>query len=219
MKKVIIFGITDLAELLFNYLQNQNDIKVCAFTVNKDFLPTDNIFLGLNTVAFEDIEKHFSKEEYSILVCVGYNNMNQSREKIFDAIRQKGYKIESFIHPDAKVFTDKLGEGNIIFSGVIIDILTSVGNGNIFYTGSLLSHHSKIGNYNFFAVKSCIAGHVDIENNCFLGAHSTVKNGVNIQSYSLIGANAYVDRDTEEYNVIVPLKSLRLDGKKSTEFF
>lgn len=218
MKKIIIFGITDLAELLFNYLKNQNDIKVCAFTVNEDFLPPDNTFLGLSTVSFEDIEKRFSKEEYSILVCVGYNNMNKSREKIFDSIRQKGYKIESFIHPEARVFTDKFGEGNILFPGVIIDILTSVGNGNIFYTGSLLSHHSKIGNYNFFAVKACISGHVNIENNCFLGAHSTVKNGVNIQSYSLIGANAYVDKDTKEYNVIVPSKSMLLDEKESTDF-
>ena len=197
-KKVLIFGITDLAQILFHFLQHDKTYNVCAFIVNEKYIPKN-------------------KKLYSIFLCIGYNNMNESRKRIFYKLKEMGYKIETFIHKDAKIYGSSIGEGNIFLSGVTIDPYTTIGDANIFFTDTLFSHHSTIGNFNFLAVKSCVTGHVKIKDNCFLGAHSTIKNGLNIDSYTLVGANAYISKDTSMYDVIVPERSILLDNKKSIE--
>lgn len=216
-QKVLIFGITDLARILYHFLQKDSDYEVCAFVVNKKYMPSEKKLFDKPILEFEKAKNEFLPDEYSIFLCVGYNNMNESRKRIYCELKGLGYKIESFIHKDAKIYGSEIGEGNIFLSGVTIDSFTKIGNGNIFFTDALCSHNSSVGNFNFFAVKSCVAGHVQIKDNCFLGANSTIKNGVNIDSYTLIGANAYISKDTSMYDVIVPERSILLDKKKSIE--
>lgn len=216
-QKVLIFGITDLAKILYHFLQFDNSFEICAFVVNKKYLPPEKILFNKPIFEFEKIQYKFSPKEYSIFLCVGYNNMNESRKQIYYKLKEMGYKIETFTHNDAKIYGSEIGEGNIFLSGVTIDPYTKIGNGNIFFTDSLLSHDSSIGNFNFLAVKSCVAGHVKIKDNCFLGANSTIKNGLYIDSYTLVGANAYIRKDTNQYDVIVPAKSILLNDKKSIE--
>lgn len=216
-QKVLIFGITDLAKIIYHFLQKDKTYDICGFVVNKEYMPCEKKLFDKPILEFEKAHKEFLPDEYSIFLCVGYNNMNESRKRIYYELKKFGYKIETFIHKDAKIYSSEIGEGNIFLSGVTIDPYTKIGNCNIFFTDALFSHHSSIGNFNFLAVKSCVTGHVRIKDNCFLGAHSTIKNGLNIDSYTLIGANAYISKDTSLYDVIVPERSLLLDKKKSIE--
>lgn len=217
-KKLIIFGINDFAELVYNYIvKDIPDIDIAAFTVNSKYMPSSKKYNDIDVVPFEDIEKIYQSNEYKILVCVGYKNMNINRKELFEGVKNKGYEIADFIHSDAKVYSNNIGIGNIILPEVIIEPFVEIGCGNIFYTKCLISHHTKIGNFNFFAVDCCVAGHVSIENNSFLGANSTIRNGINIGSYSLIGASAYVNKNVNEYNAVMPAKSI-ISSKKSTDF-
>ena len=216
-KKVLIFGITDLAQILFHFLQHDKTYNVCAFIVNEKYIPKNKKLYNKPIYEFETLTQRFPANEYSIFLCIGYNNMNESRKRIFYKLKEMGYKIETFIHKDAKIYGSNLGEGHIFLSGVTIDPYTTIGDANIFFTDTLFSHHSTIGNFNFLAVKSCVTGHVKIKDNCFLGAHSTIKNGLNIDSYTLVGANAYISKDTSMYDVVVPERSILLDNKKSIE--
>ena len=52
IKKIVVFGINDLAELAWFYMDNLE-----AFTVNKEYL-TQNEFHGLPVVPFEELEQH-----------------------------------------------------------------------------------------------------------------------------------------------------------------
>lgn len=216
INKALIFGTTDLAELLFSYLQDDTKYEVIGFVVDKNFVSSKE-FCGRPVFCFEDVDKAFSKEDIGFFVCVGYTKMNVVRAEISKKIEEKGYKIFSYYHPSALIQSSNLGQGTIVFPNVIIDKFVSIGDGNIFYPGSLLSHHSSVGNYNFFAVKSCVCGHVKISNNCFIGANSTIRNGVNIDDFSLIGAGSYIKKDTEAYGVYVPSTSVKLEDKKSIE--
>ena len=57
-----------------------------------------------------------------------------------------------------------------------------------------------------------------IGNHCFIGASATVKDHVTIEDYVLLGASAYGFQDMKAYSVVVPAKSVVLEGRKSTEF-
>ena len=213
--KSIIVGTTDLAKLLYFHIQKTNAAEVAAFSVNTAYL-NGSEFLDKPFVALENIEENYNPQDFGIFVAVGYNNMNLGRKKIFDELKTKGYKIESFIHPMTNIETQDLGEGNIIFQNVLIDAFCEVGNGNIFYANSMLAHHSVVGNFNFFSVHACVCGNVKIGDFCFFGANCVVRNSVCVENKTLIGASAYLDKDSIEDEVIVPPRSEVL-CKKSSE--
>ena len=51
MKKVIIFGLGDNAELAKFYFENDSDLSVSAFTVNKEYIK-DKDFCDLPVIAW-----------------------------------------------------------------------------------------------------------------------------------------------------------------------
>lgn len=209
--KTIIFGIGFFADQIFRYCMMEG-IQVVAFTVEKEYYGAES-FHGLPVIPFEDLEKTYSKDSFSILICVSYNNMNQDREKVFKKIKEKGYTISSFIHPTATILADSLGEGNIILENASIGIGCRIGDGNIFYNNTVISHDTVIQNYNFFAPSSTVLGGVKINNGCFFGGNSTIKNYITIDDYCLVGANAFVRNSTNKNEVIVPTKSVSLNAE------
>jgi sugar O-acyltransferase (sialic acid O-acetyltransferase NeuD family) len=216
MKKALIFGTNDFAELLYFHLRKDVNAstEVCAFTISQRYYSSSE-FCGLPVFPFEEICDNFPPSEYGIFVCVGYKDMNENRRKIFGTITEKGYDVLSFIHPTAQMNALYIGKGTIIMPNVVIGEYCTVGNGNIFYHGSIIAHHSHIGNFNFFAINSCVSGHVTINDGCFFGANSTIRNSVTIANQTLVGANAYVDKDTKPQCVIVPSRSKILKGLSS----
>lgn len=217
MKKLLIFGTTDLAQLVHFYITKHKLYEIAAFTTHAQFIQHDRLF-GLPVVPFETVSEQYPPDKYSFALCIGYTKVNEVRKQLFYEIKKAEYSIENIIFPFSRTETDSIGEGNIIFPFATIDPFCTVGNGNIFYPNSLLSHHSAIGNFNFIAVSACIAGNVTIQDNNFIGANSTIKNGTTINSYNLIGANTYVSQNMSSNQVIVPERSKILTNKQSSDF-
>ncbi|MBR3624011.1 MAG: hypothetical protein IKN43_11780 [Selenomonadaceae bacterium] len=166
---------------------------------------------------YSELEQKFSRSGIVILVAVGYSDMNQNRKKIFYRIMENGWKIGSYINPDAIVRADTacFGEGNIVFEGVIIGAGCKLGDGNVFYSGSTLAHHSQVGNFNFLAVRSSVAGRVEIGDECFFGNNCCTKDYISISDKTLIGAGCYLDSDVNiSGGVFVPQRNVKL--KKSS---
>lgn len=216
MKKVI-FGLTDLADVLF-YELNKTGVEIDCFCVNQKYI-YEKFHMGKPVVAYEELRDFFeSAEQIGIYLCVGYHSMNQIRERVYRKIKEEGYKILSFIHSSAIVETKQMGEGCIVLEQVLIGPYTKVGVANIFYPKAMVSHHSIIGDYNFFAISASVAGNVIVESKCFIGNNVTTKDGIRIKSLTLAGAGSYIDQDTEEGSCIVPARSVKLKNHTSIDF-
>ena len=63
-----------------------------------------------------------------------------------------------------------------------------------------------------------LCGDIRIGNGSFIGANSTLRNSITIGDYVLVGAGAYVDKDIISEKVIVPSKSIIIEGKTSNDF-
>lgn len=216
MKTCIVFGNTYYSEMLSEYLEEYAEIEVVAYTVHREYIE-GSICAGKRVVAFENIEQEFPPENHSMLVALGHKQMNTLREEVFSEVRKKGYVLQSFIHPDAKVYTQQIGQGNIFLESVNISKHVQIGDGNIFWNGCNISHHSVIGNYNFFAPSVATGGKTVIKNNCFIGINATIKGGITVEDYTLIGAGAYLAKSSEKYDVFVHGKRNRLENKISLE--
>lgn len=214
----LIVGNGDYARMMNLYLQNTKNISVVGFTVVKAIVSEKKID-GIPVFSAEDILRLYNPIECKLIMGIGYRNMNQIKEREYNRYKDMGYSFVNYIHPTAIIENDvTLGEGNNIFEGVIIQAGTIIGNANLIYGGSLIAHENIIGNFNSFSVKACVAGCTKIGNNCFLGANSTIRDHITIADFTLVGAGAYVDTDTNCYDVVVPQKSIRLKDRKSLEF-
>lgn len=221
MKDLIIAGSSSFSKLLYHYVTEYGNRKVAAFSVDQIYIMTDEdrCLMGINVVPFENIEKEFPPENHEIILGIGYSKMNQVRRDIFLKYKKKGYMFASFIHPTALIAKEvEMGEGNIVLEHSIIQPFVTIGNGNLIWEDVKLSHDNKIGNFNTLAQNVSISGMSCIGDNCFLGNSCTILNGIKIADYTLAGAGTIVKRNTNPYEVIVPARSISLEGKKSTEY-
>lgn len=201
MKKIIIFGLGDNAELVKYYFENDEkykiDHKVVAFTVEKKFMDRKE-FNGLPVVEFENIEKLYPKEEYYLFIAVGYTAMNEVREKIYLLGKEMGYRYVNYISSKANIFTENIGENNFILEDNTIQPFVKIGN-NCFITSQVV-----------------ISGRCRIEDNCFIGVNSTIRDHVTVEYKSLIGAGAWISKNTEKYGVYLAEQATKIN-KKSIE--
>lgn len=218
MFNYLIVGTGDYAKMLRRYLNNTMDVDILAFTVKNEQL-TEKELDGKRIIQAADLQDYYNSENTKLIMGIGYREMNQIKQRQYNIYKEMGYSFDNYIHPTAIIDSSvKMGEGNNIFEGVIIQEGVRIGNSNLIYGGSLVAHESNVGDFNSLSVKVCVAGCSTIGNNCFIGANATIRDHIFIKDFSLVGAGAYVDSSTEEYNVVVPNKSVVLANRSSLEF-
>ena len=215
MKKVIIFGIGEFAQLLKFYLENdknyKNEYKVEAFTLDKDYIKMET-FMGLPLIPFEEIERKYTPKDFYCFITIGYKNMNELRSKKLFQAKEKGFKTRNYISSNACVYNDLIiGENNFIMDNQVIQPFVKIGNNNVFCGGGVISHHSIIGNNCFFTVGAVIAGNSIIKDNCFIGANSVISDGSIIEYKTFISAGARVSKKTRQNGVYIAEASKRYD--------
>lgn len=194
MRNLIIFGDTPFAERLFKYISIEAKDKVIAFTQEKSFISRKEI-QGIPVVPFEELDEHF-KEDFEIIIGIGYTQMNQLKKKIYKMCKEKKYKVGTYISSNAIVYSDEFGEGCFIAPGVVIGPNCSMGVCNYIASSAILSHDNALGDFNFLSTNAVFGGNAKVENNCFFGLHSTVKDGITIASDNLFGSCANVLEST-----------------------
>lgn len=217
-KPIIMIGVGDFAKLIKYYLENDGNRKVAAFSVDKAYIKEDS-FEGLPVVAFESLEDVYSPDQYEVIVAVGARNMNNIRKSFFHKCKEKGFSVATYIHSTCVVSKDaEIGEGNIILEKCLISPFVKIGNCNLLWDNVVIPHNTTMGSFNTMAGYSALSGFDVVGNNCYIGKCAMVFDKVKLSDYTLVGAAAYVKKDTKEYDVIVPARSVVLDGKKSTDF-
>lgn len=197
-KEVLLFGISALSERIAYYIDCGESIKpfsVKGFVVDDDYYSADN-FAGKKIYRYSEAKEKFLRTT-SIIICIGYKNMNENRKKIFHRLLDDGWDIESFISSQAVIYTEAIGTGNIFLSNSLIEYNSVLGDCNIFDSAHL-GHHSRVGSFNFFCYSSVTGGSVKIGNCCFIGMNATVKSYITLLDKTLVGAGCYLRHDTAE---------------------
>ncbi len=212
--RYVIIGDGCYAEMLYGYIIESKDNEVVAFSAEEEFL-THKFLLNRPVVPYEEIEQFYNPEEVSLLLAVGYNGMNDTKQRLYNLYSEKGYIFGSYIHPSV-ILPSKfdLGNGNIFFEGVIIQHGCRIGTGNVFFVSTVVGHDCWIGDFNSFSNCS-LAGRVQIQNNCFVGMGAVVGADVKISDHVFIGACAYVNSDVKQYRAVLGEKGKVIDREIS----
>lgn len=201
MKRVVIFGTADFAQVVSVYLANDSPYQVAAFTVHERYL-TDRTVLGRDVVAFETLEKRFPPDTHAMFVAIGFKEMNRVRTDVYNACKAKGYELITYVSSKALHFGEfEIGDNCFVFEGNVIQPFVRIGNNVVLWCGNHVGHHVRIGDNCFVASHAVISGRVTVGPDCFVGVNATIRDGVTIAPGCVIGAGAVILRDTVERGV------------------
>jgi sugar O-acyltransferase (sialic acid O-acetyltransferase NeuD family) len=210
-QKIILFGTGDIAQIAAYYFNIDSDYEVVAFTANVEFIKETELN-GKPVVAFEDIEIYYPPSEFKMFIALSYSKMNKIREQKYKEAKEKGYELVSYISSKCSNMSQfPLGDNCFVFEDNTIQPFVKIGNNVTLWSGNHIGHHSIIHSHNFVSSHVVISGHCEIKSNCFLGVNSTIGHKVTIEKENIIGAGTIITKSTNEYDVYVPAKSIKLE--------
>ena len=203
MNPIVIFGVSEFAEVAHFYFTHDSPREVAAFTVDGIFFK-EGRFSSLPVVAFEDIEGAFPAQSYDLFVAVGYKKLNSVRATKCAEARKKGYFLQSYVSSKATTWPGlNHGDNCFFLEDNTIQPFVNIGNNVTLWSGNHIGHHAQIADNCFITSHVVISGSVKVGENSFIGVNATVRDHVNIASHCVIGAGAVIVKDTQEGGVYI----------------
>jgi sugar O-acyltransferase (sialic acid O-acetyltransferase NeuD family) len=216
MSKIVIFGVGDIASLAHLYFRTDSEHDVVAFTVDRDYLKSEE-FEGLPAVAAEEVVKRYPPSDFKMFLAISYAKMNRVRAAKYAHFKGLGYELVSYVSSRCSNLTQyPIGDNCFILEDNTIQPFVRIGSNVTLWSGNHIGHHSTIGDHCFISSHVVVSGRVVIQNNCFIGVNATLRNAITIAPETLIGAGAIIMKDTVEKGVYVP-KRTEIFSKKSDE--
>tara|TARA_Y200000002_G_C22601621_1_gene629809 strand:+ start:335 stop:997 length:663 start_codon:yes stop_codon:yes gene_type:complete len=217
MKKLIIFGTGDIAELAMYYFNNDTNYSVEAFTIDSSYKKSDQ-FCELAVVDFEKIQKVYDPKEFSMFIALSYTEMNELRARKVNEAKKKGFSIASYVSSNCTTFgTFSCGENCFILEDNTIQPFVEIGNNVTMWSGNHIGHHSKICDNAFISSHAVISGGVEVGRNSFLGVNSTINDHIKLGEYSLIASGALINKNTNDFSVCIGAPFKERDSIRSID--
>lgn len=196
MKKVVIFGVAEMARLVHFYFSREKSREIAAFTVDREY-NTGQKFCDLDVVDFENVLSRFPPSDYDLFIAVGPSKMNTLREKKFLEAKKLGYEFASYISPNA-ICESSIGQNSLLADFSVVNPFAVVGENNFIFEFAFISNESVVGDNCYISPRSTVGTFSAVGSNSFLGTGSVINTRVVVGKYSLIGAQCYISANTDE---------------------
>jgi sugar O-acyltransferase (sialic acid O-acetyltransferase NeuD family) len=192
MAKLIIFGAGDIARLAHYYFTRDSQHQVVAFTADQKYLKEES-FLELPLVAFENVAKLYSPQNYKMFVALSYAKMNKVRAEKYYEAKQLGYELVSYVSTRCSFLTDyPVGENCFILEDNTIQPFVRIGNNVTLWSGNHIGHDSTIEDHCFLASHIVVSGYVHIHPFCFIGVNATLRNSIDVVMSNTLEKGVYL---------------------------
>lgn len=202
MKKIILIGNGGHAKSVYDTITTLGCYEIAGFI--SENLNSEFDYRGCKIIGTDkDLQNIRNYGIEYAFICIGYMGKGNIREKIYDNLKDIGYKIPVIIDSSAIIASDaKIGEGTYIGKLCVVNSDSSVNKMVIINTGAIIEHDNSIGEYSHISVGTTLCGSVTIGKKCFIGANSTVIQGINIADNAIVGAGSTVLADVAAYDKV-----------------
>ena len=216
MAQVVIFGAGDIGRLACVYLTRDSEHEVVAFAVDAGFRRVDQL-LGLPVLEFEDACRRFPPDTHEMFVALSYGHMNRDRAGKYHTIKQRGYRLVSYVSSRCTFLSDEpVGDNCFILEDNTIQPFVKIGSNVTLWSGNHIGHDSVIGDHCFLTSHVVVSGNVRVGAYSFIGVNATLRNSITLAPATLVGAGAVIMKDTIEKGVYLPQRA-ELFAKRSDE--
>jgi sugar O-acyltransferase (sialic acid O-acetyltransferase NeuD family) len=193
MKKLILIGGGGHCKSCIDVIENENKYKIVGIIDKKK-----KFLLNYKVFSESYISKKLIKNNYAF-VTVGQIKNYKVRVKLYNRLKDLGFKIPTIISPSAHISKHAvIGEGTIVMHGVIVNAGAVIGNNCIINTNALIEHDVAIGDHAHISTEVTINGGVIIKNKVFIGSRSIIKDNITIGEHSIVGAGLYIKKNLKK---------------------
>ncbi|ABS41833.1 acetyltransferase [Clostridium botulinum] len=191
MEKIVLVGAGGYCKVIIDIIRDNNAYEIIGIT---DKHIAEKALLDISIIGddnkLKEIYKHGVKNAF---LCIGALGNLNLRNKIYNNLKEIGFKLPVLIHNTAIVSNyATIGEGTCIMPGAIINSEAKIGENCIINTGAIIEHDCIIEDNCHISPRAVLGGGVSIEKNTHIGIGATVIQGLEVGSNVTIGAGAVV---------------------------
>jgi acetyltransferase EpsM len=199
MIKVYLLGAGKHATELSEYFNSNNDYRLAGYVINLDNAVNHPHITQPVIPIQEFLKNHPTASDIALIGAIG----NYERKSIIELLENKGYQFINIIHQHNYISPSiKIGYGNCIAPGCVINANVNIGNHCIINSNCNISHDCILENYVTISPGVTIAGNVSINEGVFIGAGATIIPGISIGKGAYIAAGACVTKDVPAHVMV-----------------
>ena len=167
------------------------------------------------------MEKTFDPNRVSLIVSGGFNDMNELRRQRSFQAKEKGYRLDTYVHPSVRRNDGvTIGENCIILDFTSIHAGSRIGDGTFIASNVNIGHDCDIGPYNYVTSGTSIAGGCKTGTGCFFGVNASLAHGITLGDRTFLGAQTMLNHNTKDDEVYVaePGQLFRLKSQAFLRF-
>ena len=190
-QEIVIVGIGETAELAADYFLYDSEYVVKCFAAEREYLrqrPEMKELAGCPILSVEELSEKFPPTRCKAFVAMAYGRLNHDRAKMYQAMKDMGYKMASYVSSRAFVGSNvRIGDNCFIMEHNVLQRNVTIGNDVVLWSGNHIGHRSviedhvflsshvavsgycRIGEYSFLGINSCLGDSVSVARNCFIG--------------------------------------------------
>lgn len=220
MKKLIIIGNTEFAEIAAEYFTYDSEYEVIAFAVDREYIQ-EKTLKNKPVVAFEQLPDIYPPEDYYVFTAITYKQLNRLRERFYIQCKTWGYRFATYVSSAAYVWKNnvKIGENTFIFEDNTVQYNVEIGNNVVLWSGNHIGHSTKIEDNCFISSHVVVSGYCSVGKNCFLGVNATMGNNISLPEECILSAGAVMVHSFEDKGSIYVGNPAKKIKKSAYEYY
>ena len=185
--EILLIGGGGHCKSVIDVIEQEGKYSIAGIIDKKELIGTD--VLGYKVIACDDdLPNLFQKYKYAI-VTVGQIKSNVLKVKLFNILKEIGYKLPVIVSPLAYVSKhSSVDEGTVIMHNALVNADATVGKNCIINTKALIEHDSIIEDNCHISTAAVVNGGVTIKENTFFGSNATSKEYIEINNFVKAGS-------------------------------
>ena len=174
MKEILLVGGGGHCKSVIDVIEEEGKYKIAGIVDKKELIGQK--VLGYEIIGCDDdLEELFQKYQYAV-VTVGQIKSNHVRVKLFNTLKEIGYKLPIIVSPLAYVSKYAMvQDGTVILHYALVNADARIGVNCIINTKSLIEHDVRIEDHCHISTATVINGGVIVKSDSFVGSNSTTK--------------------------------------------
>lgn len=220
MKKLVIIGNKEFAEIAYEYFMSDSEYEVVGFSAEKPYIKSEYL-KGKPVVDFAKLPQLFPPDEYYLFTAITYRQLNRLRKRLYQQGKSWGYRFATYISPYAFVWKNnvEIGENCFIFEDNTVQYGVHIGHSVILWSGNHIGHSAKIGDNCFISSHVVVSGYCSVGENSFLGVNATMGNDIMLPKDSILAAGAVTAHSFDEEGRIYAGNPAKQTKKSAYEYF